>query len=227
MSHLILDEVHERDVNTDFSLTLLRGLLASKQYPDLRLILMSATASADFFVNYFASATTVPPASLEIPGRTFPVSIHWLSACECTAGMTLWDGGGGGGASGSTPNVNDNSNQMMLSPRAHQKIDNKLLRALITKIIEKQQIEGELKVAVDSANKYRETGAILVFLPGKAEIESLARCLYEDRERVTGDRNLCQILKLYSSMPRIEQQTVFRPALHGTVKIVLATNVAE
>jgi HrpA-like RNA helicase len=222
ISHLILDEVHERDVNTDFSLTLLRGFLASKRYTP-RLVLMSATASVDFFMDYFASATTIPPTSMEIPGRTFPVQINWLSECETFAGTTIWQGNGNDRclrdySSLKTPDGPE------LSLRAPQKIDNKLIRTLIGKIVRQQQAEGELKTS--SSTKYRETGAILVFLPGRAEIEALARCLYDDQSFV-GDRDLCKILKLYSALPRSKQQIVFRPAAMGTVKIVLATNIAE
>ena len=227
ISHLILDEVHERDVNTDFSLTLLRGLLASKQHPQLRLILMSATASANFFVDYFASVTSVPPMSLEIPGRTFPVQVNWISDCEHFAGTTLVEKRDTEKNGRGPPNRHNSANQVgpQLSPRAYQKIDNNLIRSLIVKIVQKQQSDGELKVS-PASSKSRSTGAILVFLPGKAEIEALARCLYEDKQ-LTGDRNICNILKLYSSMPRSEQQTVFQPAASGSVKIVLATNVAE
>jgi len=39
VSHVVIDEVHERDINTDFLLILLRDLL--KQRPDLRVVLMS------------------------------------------------------------------------------------------------------------------------------------------------------------------------------------------
>ena len=48
---MIVDEVHERNVDTDFLLSVLRDLLP--QRPDLRLILMSATMNAELFVNYF------------------------------------------------------------------------------------------------------------------------------------------------------------------------------
>jgi len=58
------------------------------------------------------------------------------------------------------------------------------------------------------------------------EIEALARCLHEEGT-VASDRNLCRIMKLHSSVPKSEQERVFQPALIGTVKIVLATNIAE
>eukprot|EP00982_Pelagococcus_subviridis_P011803 31121-Pelagococcus_subviridis.AAC.2 len=39
ISHVMIDEVHERDINTDFLLVLLRSLL--KRRPELRVVLMS------------------------------------------------------------------------------------------------------------------------------------------------------------------------------------------
>ena len=75
---LIIDETHERDVNTDFSLTLLKGMMASPTASFIpRLVLMSATASTGLFVSYF-SMKGVVPASIEVPGKTFPVDTQWL-----------------------------------------------------------------------------------------------------------------------------------------------------
>ena len=51
VSHVVIDEVHERSVDTDLSLLLLRDLLA--QGSPIKVILMSATANADLFAAYF------------------------------------------------------------------------------------------------------------------------------------------------------------------------------
>lgn len=50
-SHIILDEVHERDILCDFLMIVLRDLIQRR--PDLKLILMSATLNADLFSAYF------------------------------------------------------------------------------------------------------------------------------------------------------------------------------
>ncbi|GLT60781.1 hypothetical protein SLA2020_335310 [Shorea laevis] len=49
VSHLLVDEIHERGMNEDFLHKILRDLLPRR--PDLRLILMSATINADLFSN--------------------------------------------------------------------------------------------------------------------------------------------------------------------------------
>ena len=54
-SHVILDEIHERDVLSDFLMIILRDLMARRD--DLKLILMSATLNAEMFSQYFSSFT--------------------------------------------------------------------------------------------------------------------------------------------------------------------------
>ncbi|XP_047167305.1 DExH-box ATP-dependent RNA helicase DExH1-like isoform X2 [Vigna umbellata] len=71
VSHLLVDEIHERGMNEDFLIIILRDLLPRR--PDLRLILMSATINADLFSKYFANAPTI-----HIPGFTYPVAEYFL-----------------------------------------------------------------------------------------------------------------------------------------------------
>ena len=54
-SHIIIDEVHERDINIDFALVLLKYIL--KKNRDIKLILMSATISPELFANYFSESS--------------------------------------------------------------------------------------------------------------------------------------------------------------------------
>lgn len=51
VSHVIVDEVHERDINTDFLLILLKDLLEKNQ--DIKIIVMSATVNSERFSHYF------------------------------------------------------------------------------------------------------------------------------------------------------------------------------
>ncbi|KAI9020610.1 hypothetical protein DFJ74DRAFT_643980 [Hyaloraphidium curvatum] len=72
ISHIILDEVHERSLESDFLLLVLRQLLPLR--PDLKVVLMSATLNAELFQAYFGEGTP----RLLIPGRTFPVQPIFL-----------------------------------------------------------------------------------------------------------------------------------------------------
>ena len=66
VSHVMIDEVHERDIDTDFLMIFLRDLLASR--PDFRVILMSATLDADRLARYFSYGV----AGDEVPVLSVP-----------------------------------------------------------------------------------------------------------------------------------------------------------
>lgn len=51
-SHIIIDEVHERDLDSDFSMIALKHYLALNS--KIKLILMSATINHETFANYFS-----------------------------------------------------------------------------------------------------------------------------------------------------------------------------
>ena len=74
VSHVIVDEAHERSADGDFLLMVLRRLLPRR--PDLRVVLMSATLDAALFEGYFGGA-----CRLTIPGRTFTVTPFFLEDC--------------------------------------------------------------------------------------------------------------------------------------------------
>ncbi|KAJ5423476.1 hypothetical protein N7491_008692 [Penicillium cf. griseofulvum] len=74
VSHVVVDEVHERSLDTDFLLALLRDVLNYRK--DLKVILMSATLDAGIFMRYFGSLRSV--GLVNIPGRTFPVEDYYL-----------------------------------------------------------------------------------------------------------------------------------------------------
>lgn len=51
VSHVIVDEVHERDINADFLLILLKMLVKKSQ--EIKVVVMSATVNSDKFSQYF------------------------------------------------------------------------------------------------------------------------------------------------------------------------------
>lgn len=79
ISHIIVDEVHERDLQNDVLLSMLRQFLAGpnlkRKFP-LKVILMSATLNAASFQKYFGGEKVCP--MLSVPGRTFPVQEFYL-----------------------------------------------------------------------------------------------------------------------------------------------------
>ncbi|CAL1163973.1 unnamed protein product, partial [Cladocopium goreaui] len=77
VTHIIFDEVHERDKLADFNMIVVRDLLARRS--DLRLVLMSATLQMDTFERYFEGA-----AKVKIPGRVYPVNELYLDEVAAT-----------------------------------------------------------------------------------------------------------------------------------------------
>ncbi len=66
-----------------------------------------------------------------------------------------------------------------------------------------------------------ETGDVLAFLPGAAEIRHAMRALEQDADRAV------RLLPLFGDLTRDEQDRALEPAARGARKVVLATNIAE
>lgn len=71
VTHIVVDEIHERDRFADFLLILLRDILPAR--PSLRLILMSATLHVEMFSGYFGGCPVIT-----VPGFTYPVQVGSL-----------------------------------------------------------------------------------------------------------------------------------------------------
>ncbi|GEO86541.1 MULTISPECIES: ATP-dependent helicase HrpB [Alphaproteobacteria] len=83
-----------------------------------------------------------------------------------------------------------------------------------------ERIEDTVTAAILDAHRH-ESGSILAFLPGQAEIRRVA-------ERLAGrfdDSTL--VAPLYGNLGQREQDAAIRPAPEGCRKIVLATSIAE
>ncbi|XP_057952241.1 pre-mRNA-splicing factor ATP-dependent RNA helicase DEAH1-like isoform X2 [Malania oleifera] len=74
-SVVMVDEAHERTLSTDILFGLVKDIARFR--PDLKLLISSATLDAEKFSDYFDSAPI-----FKIPGRRFPVEIHYTRAPE-------------------------------------------------------------------------------------------------------------------------------------------------
>ena len=217
VTHLIIDEVHERSIDTDFLLIILRSLMVRR--PELKVILMSATVDANRFSSYLNGAPI-----LNVPGRTFPVQTRYLEdAIELThysasteekfnvdsdtddeAQPTDKTGTSGSlsGYSVATRNV--------LAEYDEYAMDYELIIRLMEAVAYNPQLA-------------RYSSAILCFMPGIAEIRQLNDLL---AAHPSFDKNWL-IYPLHSTISSEEQQAAFIIPPQGMRKIVIATNIAE
>ncbi len=72
---IIVDEAHERSLNIDFILGIIKTIL--KKRHDLRLIITSATIDTDKFSKAFDDAPVI-----EVSGRMYPVEVRYLAPFE-------------------------------------------------------------------------------------------------------------------------------------------------
>ncbi|CAG8442870.1 9273_t:CDS:2 [Ambispora leptoticha] len=82
VTHIVIDEVHERDMNTDFLLVILKRLLDERRrnnLPPIKLILMSATIDTGIFAEYFGNFFPNGRCPvIEVPGKIYPVEKFYL-----------------------------------------------------------------------------------------------------------------------------------------------------
>ena len=67
---IVIDEVHERHIHTDFLLGILKCLVVHRD--DIKIVLMSATINIHLFSGYFDDAPVV-----KVPGRLYPIELEY------------------------------------------------------------------------------------------------------------------------------------------------------
>jgi HrpA-like RNA helicase len=237
VDYVVLDEVHERGLESDFALALLASAL--QRGAKLKLILMSATISTDKFAIYLGERTAIPTANLgpsaqivpapvlAIPGFTFPVTEFHKNDYEALVRPTGEDGIGLGGGIGGRRRKGDVDMDLLV----------RLVLCLATGLGDKKG--GDAEAAKSSAMFARATGTVLVFMPGVPEISrfiSLVQDAWASRGQYLpssfggsdgGSVPILKLLSLHGQLSPAEQRRVFEPCGRGELKVVVATNVAE
>ncbi|KAK2784036.1 hypothetical protein FQN53_008844 [Emmonsiellopsis sp. PD_33] len=244
VSHLFIDEVHERDISIDFLLVVLRRAMESRlkrRLPVPRVVLLSATIDKEIFSRYFKVRTfhrqSMPCPTLDIPGRAYPVAEHFLENIIQTfrEKYTLDELGPFLTGNNTTEYLEDERILYLADPSIKKTVRRKKSevespRARVEALAEeKPAVPTELAAfTIAHIVNTTEEGAILVFLPGWGSIKDVDKTLRETMplDFDFTDEEKFKIIKLHSTLPE-GQQTVFEPVPKGCRKIILSTDIAE
>ncbi|CAH3166074.1 unnamed protein product [Porites lobata] len=196
-THVILDEVHERDRDTDFCMLVVKKLLRTNS-KHVKVVLMSATIESDLFSMYFAvpvRGRVEGAPVITVEGKSFPVVECYLDDLYELTGMI--------------PEVK--ADEPCITKEGYQ-----LVAELIQHL---DEVEAE---SAKSLRQPVERGTVLVFLPGEFEIKQMDTLLDE----MLLECQLL-LLPLHSKITTHEQGNVFKKPEEGFRKVILATNIAE
>jgi len=231
-SHIVVDEVHERQVETDFLMALLHK--KAVDHPHLRLIMMSATMQETIFSNYFKCPIVY------VSGRTFPVEQYYL---EDILKLVAAGQGEVAQSRGYQPpkrefssktwvnemkkmltDTNQDSKKGVNQNRTGFKLpkfDADGVAEVIIRIIQKFSKKNDRANAMKSSDNRGD--CILVFLSGIQAIEKVSTSL---RKRNLESIN-ASVMTLHGSLPPEQQKKVFRQTKPNEWKVILSTNIAE
>ncbi len=222
VSHIVLDEIHERDIMSDFLITILKDLLPSRK--DLKVILMSATLNAELFSSYFGNCPMI-----NIPGFTYPVQEIYLEDVLETTGFPIKGkqqqkpGGGekwhrhtarGRKEAAARQDFEDFIEPYVRDLQASGKYSRQTLESLASS--ESEETNHELiATLIHKIHSNEGDGAILVFLPGWEDISKVNKLLTEDQRYAL--RSNVRIYPLHSLMPTASQKEIFVRPPRGVV----------
>ncbi|POR36745.1 Putative ATP-dependent RNA helicase DHR1 [Tolypocladium paradoxum] len=232
-SAIIIDEAHERSVNTDILIGMLSRVIKlrtelAQEDPTLKplkLVIMSATLRIeDLTMN--STLFPTPPPVLEVEGRQHPVTIHFSRRTY--------------------PEYVEEAFRKI--SRGHRKLPPGGFLVFLTGRNEIIQLSKRLKAAFGGLNSAEGPKVRISANDAPVEVEDIEFGDVDDRAgdevdefpsddedeeefQIEEDQQEAplkmQILPLYSLLPTREQMRVFEPPPEGTRQIILATNVAE
>lgn len=247
ITHVIVDEVHERSLLGDFLLIVLKNLIekqSSQDTPKLKVILMSATVDSNLFSRYFGQCPV-----LTAQGRTHPVTNYFLEdiyeyinyklASDAPAALryetSAIDKNGPVdnhrgkknlvlSAWGDDSQLSEdcvNPHYISTSYQTYSEQTQKNLKRLNEEIIDYDLLEDLICYVDETCGE----GAILIFLPGVSEIYMLLDRLVASYR--FGGPSSDWVLPLHSSIASKDQKKVFLWPPENIRKVIIATNIAE
>lgn len=197
-THIIIDEAHERDADTDLLMMMIRTLMR-KEMCFFRLIIMSATMDMNKLKNYFTFRTNYGHRALKTPSickvdlerKPTAIQLVYFDKMKSTFGIEAL-------------------------PIPIFELDDPDLA--------EESLKGAAKIIIDVIPHLDTfsvaTQSTLVFLPGLAEIHRMHRLLKHAEK-------FLDIIPLHSCISAQDQIKVFLPSKSGCRKVILATNIAE
>ena len=212
-THIILDEIHERSTETDFTLLVVRRL--TTELPQTKVVVMSATMQGDMLVDYFRESFTpeevCPP--YHVGAKRFPVRSFFVEelADLVKEKNSIW-----------SPKQIDSRSKLKFMAA---KWPYKTLKSVVQ--LRPKVCPEAMDICTEVIVTQAELGeAVLVFLPGIAEISHY----YDHLTFELSEKNLEKefvVFILHSQVPFEDQQQVFRAPPPDVIHVILATNIAE
>ena len=203
-SHIILDEVHERDIFVDLVISLIKSYYENNPDSKMKLILMSATINEKPFVEYLNKVNE--------NGKKIPI-IRIKESLYKVKGFTL------------EYIFNNIKKDRIISTKIKKEVELNMYSALALEkstpvfMSELFPVVAVILEKIEIENKSNKRG-VLIFVPGIGEIQELEDYLNKIFE------NRFEILILHSQISDKEQDKIFKINSHKR-KIILATNIAE
>ncbi|KAL4918056.1 P-loop containing nucleoside triphosphate hydrolase protein [Aspergillus aurantiobrunneus] len=244
-SIIVVDEAHERSVNTDILIGMVSRIVdlrkaMSEEDPSVRplkLVIMSATLRISDFTQNQSLFRQGPPPLVQAEGRQYPVTVHFSRRTH-------------------RDYVEETYRKVS---RGHRKLPPGAILVFLTGQNEIRQLSKRLKQAFKPTQRGEATQAKVQISAndapleaedleiGEADISNTADVEDDSDFEITGlddpeedeefdigegeeamdESTKVHVLPLYSQLPTKEQLRVFEPPPDGSRLIVLATNVAE
>ncbi|XP_055386793.1 ATP-dependent DNA/RNA helicase DHX36 [Condylostylus longicornis] len=227
VSHVILDEIHERNIESDILIGLLKQI--TKYNKKLKVVLMSATFGIEDFAKHFNDSNII-----QIEGTLFPVKVNYLE--DVLEEIKFFKFPNPKSFLKDKPkyvkHLKSTKNQLkkqsdfedFINPYARNlrgEYSPEVIKAIQNPTSEEINLDM-LKALVFYIDSKKDPGAILIFFPGYEKISKFHEIL-----RTSQRRSHMLIYPLHSMMPTLEQKGVFEKPPDGMRKIILATNIAE
>ncbi len=211
-SVIMVDEAHERSLNIDFILGLLKNVLESRS--EFRVIVSSATINAEVFSEYFSECPVVRIEAPMFPVRVVydPIRVVPETADDARSANTRSGTMRDGAHERSKSRGSFRGDALQHTEGGYFRSSDEALYDKILSILGRV-LDGDAGA---------EPGDALIFLPGEKTIKECLQTLMTSR---WAPKLYC--IPLYSRLGKDEQERVFDPAPEGKMKVVIATNIAE